>query len=185
MKKTIQNIAKLGLASLMLMAVSCRKDDKPVDVHEHEEANKVVIAYKEANQPNSTAKTVTYNVGAGITEKMDLENNKSYNVTVSFFHDDENITGEIKEEVNEHFMQYLFANLNVNVLRSPSASETRADGKKLGLNTVWAVTSAPVADSKVKVSLIHGPQSVDDVANNGGGSYQGGEPDVAFTVEVE
>lgn len=185
MKKTFQNIAKLGLASLMLATVSCRKDDKPVDVHEHEEPNKVVIAYKEVGEPLSETEVVTYNVGSGVTDKIDLDNGKSYNVTVSFFHDDENITGEIKEEINHHFMQYLFADVNVSVVRSNAASETRADGKKLGLNSVWAVTSVPTANSTVQVTLVHGGQNIDDAANNGGGSYQGGEPDVQFTVGID
>ena len=170
----------LATISTLFLTVSCSRDI-PEDIHDHEEANRLVVTYSEVG---ATVENVAeFNIGTGATAPIDLENGKIYNINVRFFHDNEDMTPEIIEEKDEHFMQYLFSNLDVSVERT-SEDFVRTDGEKLGLKMKWTINSDP-SNSAVNVQLIHGANSVDDAANNGAGSSQGGEPDVDVVFLIQ
>ncbi len=164
-----------------LMMLSCSREI-PEDIHEHEEANRLVVTYSEVG--TTVEKVAEFNIGTGASVPIDLENGKIYNVDVEFFHDDEDLTHEIEEEIEEHFMKYIFSDINVNVVRT-AADPTRNDGNKLGIHMTWTVNSVPSATSKVNMQLIHGATTVDDSTNNGAGSSTGGEPDIDVTFNIQ
>lgn len=180
MKKSVKFLAA-GLLALSL--ASCRNNDAPEDIHEHEEANKVVMTVTETGTTNT--QTVTFNVGSATDKALSLSAGKSYDATVKFIHTangkDEDLTPEIIKEKDEHFIVYQFGNATAKVTRA--ADVVRTDGKKVGINTKWEVTAAPSA-SKVVMKLVHQPTTLDDAANNGGGSYTGGSDDVVMNVNI-
>ena len=163
-----------------LLILSCSRTI-PEDIHEHEEPNKLMISYSEEN--STLTKVAEFNIGTNNTPILDLENGKIYDVEISFFHDDEDLTSDVITEANEHFMQYLFANLDV-VIERRNDDAIRDDGNKLGLKMKWTINSVP-ANSSVNVQLIHDAESVDDTANNGAGSSNGGEPDVDVVFLIQ
>ncbi len=163
---------------------SCRNNDIPEDIHEHEEVNKITLTITENGTANT--QTVSFQEGTGATAPISLENGKLYNVSVGFFHHhngvDEDMTSEIIEERDEHFIKYQFGGIQVDVLRT-AEDAVRSDNQKFGLKTQWTVNSAPT-NAVAIVQLFHGSDSVNDSDNNGGGSTVGGEADVnaQFTV---
>lgn len=181
MKKTIQTIAKLGVASVMLATVmSCNNDDDaPKPVNEEENINKVVVTYTENG---GTTKTATWQEGVTNTEAIDLNAEKTYDVSLKFYDGEKEINPEIIEEKDDHFVQYTFANAAVTVLRTES-NEVRTDGKNVGVTTKWTTTAT--LPSQVTIKLIHQPTKVNDTNTNGGGSYTGGEEDVNVSFNIQ
>lgn len=181
MKKTVQTIARLGVASVMLAAVvSCNNDDDtPTPVNEEENINKVVVTYTE---DGGTAQTATWQEGVDNTEAIDLDAGKTYDVSLKFYDGDEEINPEIIEEKDDHFVSYAFVGTAVTVERT-NDEEVRTDGNNVGVTTKW--TTAATLPTSVNIKLIHQPDTVNDDANSGAGSYTGGEEDVnvSFTIE--
>ena len=182
----LKNIFKhFILPLIILLMVSCRNNNIPEDIHEHEEANRVVVTVSEVS--TGSIQTVTYAVGSGTDRSLTLENGKTYNVDVKFYYVQgsfaSDLTPEIITEKDEHFLEYSFAGVGVSILRDPEDA-TRSDGKKLGLKTQWTVNSTP-SSAKAEIKLIHSPISVDDAANGGLGSHNGGETDVVVIFDVK
>lgn len=182
--KTIIRFALIAIISLSVF--SCRNnEDVPEDIHEHEEANKITLTLTENGSANT--QTVIYQTGSGAGKALMLENGKTYTAEVKFYHAhgtaQEDLTPEIITEKDEHFLEYAFAGVNIEITRG-TTDITRTDGKKLGLKSQWKVTSAP-SNAKANIKLIHGASSVDDTASNGGGKHTGGETDIDVTFDVK
>lgn len=183
MKKTLKFLAS-GLLAITLF--SCRDTTPHIeDTHDHDEVNKIVLTVTE-NGTNNT-QTITYQTGSGADRALSLASGKTYTSSVEFFgtHDgkEENMTEDIIEEKDEHFITYSFAGVSINVTRTSEDTE-RTDKNKLGLKTQWTVTSTPSSTSKVVVGLVHGAKSVNATANNGGGAVEGGETDAAAVINI-
>lgn len=182
MKSTIKLLAA-GLLAISLS--SCRNNDAPEDIHEHEEVNKVVFTITEKG--TGSTQTISYQIGSGADKTLTLENGKTYTTDIKFYGlhngEAEDMTSEIIKEKDEHFMEYQFAGTNVGITRNAD-DVVRSDSKKLGIKTTWTVTSTP-ANALAKLKLIHGATKVDDKANNGGGSHEGGEEDVIVSLTVK
>ena len=172
-------LLKFFIAILFFTAVfSCRNSENPEDIHEHEEANKITLTITENGTTN--LQSVSFQSGTGASAPILLENGKVYDVSVAFYHHhngiDEDLTSEIIEEKDEHFLKYQFAGISVNVLRTAD-DVVRSDNQKLGLKTKWTVQSAP-SNAVAIIQLIHAADAVNDSDHNGGGSATGGEADV-------
>lgn len=182
MKNTIKFLAA-GLLAISLS--SCRNNNVPEDIHEHGDVNKVVFTITEKS--SGATQTINYQIGSGADKQLTLENGKTYTTDIKFYGlhngEAEDMTSEIIQEKDEHFMEYQFAGVNVGITRNAD-DVVRTDSKKLGLKTTWTVTSAP-ANALAKLKLIHGASKVDDKTNNGGGSHEGGEEDVVVSLTVE
>lgn len=180
--KTPSKFLSAGLVALSLL--SCRNNEVPEDIHEHEEANKVTVTITETGTTNT--QTVNYIVGSGADKGITLAPGKTYNTNVKFYHQhngvSEDMTDEIIKEKDEHFLVYQFVGITGTVTRT-SADPVRKDDKKLGLNTLWNITAA-APGSKAVIKLIHLPATVDDAANGGAGAYTGGETDVSVEFAV-
>ena len=184
----MKNLINLILILFVSVAIiSCRGDEVPQDIHEHEEIEKVTLTITDKG---NTANVQTINYIGGVADKsITLQKGKSYTVSLDFFHkhDDHyhSMLDEIIEEKNQHFITYEFAGVSANVIRIAD-DVSRNDGKKLGVKTEWSVVSAPSA-AKVNIKLYHGPTSVDDKfpsADNQLGKAMGGDSDVNAYINI-
>ena len=178
MKKII-NI--LLLLPVFILTLSCRNDDIPEDIHEHEEIEKLVVTIINKNN-SSDVQTIQY-IG-GISDKsVHLEEGMDYAVSLDFQtkHDDHyhSSNEELLEEKEEHYITFEFANADIQVKRI-NAEETRNDGTKLGLKTEWKVASVN-GEAKANIKLVHLPVTVQEgfpSTENQQGKTSGGETDV-------
>lgn len=184
--KNIFYLTLVLFASLLIF--SCRGNDIPEDTHEHEEVEKVTLSIVEKNNAANT-QTINY-IGGTADKNITLQNGKTYVVNLDFFtkHNNayENMLDEIIKEKDQHFITYEFAGVQANVIRTAN-DIVRTDGKKMGMKTEWAVTSAP-SSAKVNIKLYHGSTSVNDnspSATNQLGTVTGGEADVNALITIQ
>lgn len=184
----MKNLFKLFLVLFAsLLVFSCRDNDTPEDIHEHEGVEKMTVTLVE--QGSGAEQVISY-VGGKADKKIDLENGKTYNVSLDFFHahDDhyDSILSEIVADKDEHFITYEFAGVEVNVTRA-ATDEVRTDGNKLGVRTVWTVATAP-SSAKVGIKLYHKPTTVNQNSpseTNQQGSVTGGEADLNALITIQ
>ena len=184
--KNILNITVLF--SLVFLMFSCRGNDVPEDIHEHEEIEKVTLTVTESGNTGNV-QIISY-IGGNADSPLMLENGKTYSVSIDFFHkhdgEYESMLDEIIEEKDQHFITYEFGGITANLMRT-DGDVVRNDGKKLGLKTEWSITSAPVS-AKVFIKLYHQSVAVDDhfpSASNQQGKVTGGEADADIKIDIQ
>jgi len=177
MKKNFSTFA-LPLLAFLFVFTSCKKDD-PEEVHEEEEINRVVLSVFQTGA--SQQDTYTWNEGETIPS-IALSANATYQVSVSFYDasdasDIENITEEVIEEADEHYVFFETAGANLTIA-SASTDTTDSDNIPINLNTQW--TTAAASSGSVRVYLIHEPTT------KSGSSRDdfGGETDVEVNFPV-
>lgn len=187
--KTIKILSILFLNTLVFTACSS-DDDLPEVINEEEVLTDVSLEIT-----NATGETTTYTFTdpqyrdeSYVSPVILLEENATYTVEARFYNKSnpnspEDITAEIKEERNAHFVTYAFANANVNLERIDGADATDSDGIPIGISTQW--TTSATASGEVVVRLIHEAE-VKDITNPNGTTV-GGETDVEaiFDLEIE
>lgn len=172
---------------LLLVLVGCRLE-VPEDVFEHEEINKAQLSV--TNSTTGAIQTVTILNNGMADRELVLENGASYNVNLRFYGNHggeiEDMTPEVIEEKDEHFLTYAFSGVAVFVTRSVG-DPVRTDGKKLGLNTEWKVQSVPQPGAFAEIKLNHSASEVKDTGAGGDqkGETTGGETDVLLKVSVK
>ena len=176
MKKYFSTLA-LPLLAFLFVFTSCKKDD-PEEVHEEEEINRVVLSITDAA---ATQQTYTWNEGE-TTPSITLNANAAYQVSVSFYDasdasDIENITEEVIEEADEHFVYFETAGANLTIA-SASTDTTDSNNIPINLNTEW--TSAAASSGSVRVYLIHEPTTKSGSSR----TDFGGETDVEVNFPV-
>lgn len=182
----MKNLFKLFLVLFAsLLVFSCRDNDTPEDIHEHEGVEKMTVTLVE--QGSGAEQVISY-IGGVADKNIVLENGKIYNVSLDFFHahDDHyhSILEEIVADKDEHFITYSFAGVEVALTRRAADDIVRADGKKLGVKTTWAVKSAPAAEAKVGIKLYHKPASI-SVGADQMGSVTGGGTDLDAKINIK
>ncbi len=183
--KKLFNISLVLFAAILLF--SCRSnDDVPEDIHEHEEIEKLVVTVTNKNDA-SDVQIINY-IGGKADGHLHLHQGDSYKVQLDFQvkHEDHyhSANDEIIEEKDEHFITYEFAGSTILVKRT-SDDVVRTDGKKLGLNTEWAVST--LGEGSINIKLIHAPSTVEDnfpSADNQQGKTTGGESDVNALIDL-
>ena len=188
--------------SLFLLVLSCSKDD-PVPVHEQEAFTLVTL---EVTKVGST-ETTTYNFEVeghdhdhgheeeeeeeddhddheGEHTEIELEANSSYNVSISFYNDEdpnniENITLEVIEEADEHQVFYDITN-ELSGFSIVSASNDTVDSSNypLFIKTTWTTSGETSGD--VVGYLFHEPTSKTGTTR----SDFGGAIDIEIEFEV-
>lgn len=179
MKKSILSVA------LLATLFACEKDEKdvtnPDDGHEEELITTVNV---EVTEPITTI-SATYSFqdvdgpGGNDPTKLDtitLVENTSYNVSLSFLNESEdpaeNITEEISEEADEHFICFDSSDDKITVTRTDS------DGTyELGLESTWAAGSVST-NGTITITLKHQDEGKD-------GTCTPGETDVEVTFPVK
>lgn len=171
----------------LVMFHSCRLE-VPEDVFEHEEINKAELTLTDLISGETQVIIILNN---GIADKkINLQNGKSYGADLRFYGnhegETEDMTPEVIEEKDEHFITYEFSGVEIFMQRA-AEDPVRSDGKKLGLRTIWNVQSQVATDSFVTIKLNHSADSVSDSASNGDqkGETQGGETDVLLKIFLQ
>ena len=186
----------------ILLTVSCSKDD-PEEIHEHE-INKIVLHFTNTADSTNTFE-VEWELEHDDEEHADgdehaheghilLMANSTYSVEVEFYdigdeddshdHDGdheeegEDITPEVIEEKDVHYIFYEFVGLNNLTITSSDDDVTDSNGFGINLNTTWTTTGEEIGD--IKLYLIHEPQSKEGSVRND----FGGEDDVIADFEV-
>ncbi len=187
--KTIKILSILFISVLSFTACSS-DDDLPQVINEEE-----VITDVSLEITNATGETAVYTFTdpqyrdeTYVSPVILLEENATYMVEARFYNksnpnNPEDITAEIKEERNAHFVTYAFANANVDLERTDGADAIDSDGIPIGISTKW--TTNATASGEMVVRLIHEAE-VKDITNPNG-SVVGGETDVEaiFDLEIE
>lgn len=173
-------VSVLAVLFLVFNVISCQRDeDVAADDLPQEELTNIVLNVKDI----ATGTTQSYNYIIGSASPViKLADGKSYEVTTIFKNGNEDVTQEIKDAKDEHFLIFDFPNSTVNLTRLDTSSSTGALGK-VGLITKWDVvkvvnTSSPL----LKLTLIHEPASASEAQNGTAwGSVTGGETDAEAT----
>ena len=171
---------KLGLTLIAssLLLTQCKKDD-PEEIHEHETINRVTLT---VTASDGTSNDYTWNEGDNEPTVI-LSANTTHRVSISFFDasdasDVEDITPEIIEEADEHFMFYEVASASLTI--SAASNDTRdSDGIAININTEW--TAGDASSGFVRAYLVHGPTSKTGSTR----SSLGGGTDVELNFPVQ
>ena len=154
---------------------SCSNDDDPEDIHEHENITRVSIVFEEG----SNSETVTWDDGS-TPPSITLDVDKVYTASIYFYdasnpNDIEDITPEIREEVNEHYILYEKAGVSNLTITSSASDISGSDGIGINLVTDWSTGGAE--SGNIKVTLIHEPANKTGTTR----SSIGGETDIELT----
>ena len=155
---------------------SCSKgDDDPEEVNEEEVINRVSIVLADG----SNSQTVTWNEGS-TPPAITLDVDKTYTASIYFYDasdptDVEDITEEVIEEVDEHFVLWEIAGLSDFLITSAPTDYAGSDGIPINLITEWATGGAE--SGNIKVTLIHEPTNKTGTTR----SSIGGETDIELT----
>ncbi|MFI2743603.1 hypothetical protein ACG2LH_12745 [Zhouia sp. PK063] len=181
----------IALAFTAVIFSSCSSDDSnPELVNEEEVITDVTITLTD-NTGNATTYTYTdpsYRTDSYVEPEIVLEKGKTYTASMNFYNnsdpsDPETITDEIKDEKDDHFLQFAFTGIDVSVARSDN-DVIDDNGIKIGLITNW--TGNATGEGSSTITLIHQPTTKDDTTDPKG-SHTGGETDaeVTFKTKIE
>ena len=164
----------------LLIFIQCKKDS-PEEINEEEVINRVTLR---VTASDNTTTNYTWNDGEAIPS-IGLTANASYAVSVHFFDasdasDIEDITEEVIEEADEHFVFFEIATANVSI-SAASNDVVDNDGVSINLKTQWV--TAEESSGTIRLYLIH-------EANNKAGSTRGAiggatDVEISFPVTVE
>lgn len=162
------------LASTVIYSCS-KSDDDPEEVNEQEVINRVSIVLSDG----STSQTVTWNEGS-TPPAITLDVDKTYTASIYFYDasdptDVEDITEEVIEEVDEHFILWEIAGLSDFLITSAPTDYAGSDGIPINLITEWGTGGAE--SGNIKVTLIHEPANKTGTTR----SSIGGETDIELT----
>jgi len=180
--------SSLLLCFLSICLISCSDDnDIPEPVNQHEVISDVSLSFTDANGETSTY-TYTdprYREQDYTDPVIQLDTGKVYQVSVKFLDKTdpahvENITAEVIEEKDDHFVEYGFTNVQLDLIRTDNAETTDSNGVQIGIHTQW--TPVEVGQGQVQVTLIHQPESKD--TSNPTGDHIGGETDAQVRFDL-
>ena len=173
------------MALMLVLLQSCQRNaDNADDDIPQEELTDVILNIKNLNDQSTVS--YDYNVGTQNLPNIKLEDGVSYDVEVVFKNGNENVTQEIIEAKDEHFLLFNFPKSKINLTRIDDEASTRSDGKKLGIKTHWQVVKAVNSDAPVLIlTLIHDAVSVSEALDDTTwGKVVGGETDAEARYEI-
>lgn len=190
--KTINTIA--CVISFATLFISCSIENDATPVNEEELITTITAVFT----PEGGGSAVTLNSrdldGDGpnapvITISGPFAQNTTYNGVVAFTNESvspaEDITTEIVAEAEDHQIFYQTTGSLPDFIYSTTAENLDANGKPIGLQTVFTTTTA--ATGVLKISLIHLPNKTAAGVATGDPTNAGGNTDATeeFTVRVE
>jgi PBP1b-binding outer membrane lipoprotein LpoB len=143
---------------IALLFVQCSKDnDPPEEINEEEAITRVTLAITGAD---GTSNSYTWNEGEAVPT-LNLTANTTHQVSIFFYDatdpaDVEDITEEVIEEADEHFILYEVSSASLTIT---SATNDTVDSNQVSINlkTQWAAGDA--GSGVVRAYLIHEPTS--------------------------
>jgi hypothetical protein len=190
--KTINTIA--CVFSFATLFISCSNENDATPVNEEELITTITAVFT----PEGGGSAVTLNSrdldGDGpnapeITISGPFAQNTTYNGVVAFTNESvspvEDITAEIVAEAEDHQIFYQTTGSLPDFIYSTTAENVDANGKPIGLQTVFTTTTA--ATGVLKISLIHLPNKTAAGVAAGDPTNAGGNTDATeeFTMHVE
>ena len=190
--KTINTIA--CVFSFATLFISCSNENDATPVNEEELITTITAVFT----PEGGGSAVTLNSrdldGDGpnapeITISGPFAQNTTYNGVVAFTNESvspvEDITAEIVAEAEDHQIFYQTTGSLPDFIYSTTAENVDANGKPIGLQTVFTTTTA--ATGVLKISLIHLPNKTAAGVAAGDPAIAGGNTDATeeFTMHVE
>jgi hypothetical protein len=151
------HISRIAIVfALSVFFIQCKKDT-PEEINEEEVINRVTLTVTAAD---GSSNDYTWNQGDAIPT-IPLAANTISNVSVHFYDasdasDIEDITEEVIEEADEHFVFYQISSASLSI-SAASNDVVDADGISINLKTEW--TAAAASSGAVRVYLIHEPTS--------------------------
>lgn len=184
--KTLKYIFFFSLFSPLLS--SCLSDDHiPKQVNETEVISDVSLEFT-----NSKDKKFTYSYTAPKYRSEDykdpiitLKSGETYQVSTHFYDrsnpdEIEDVTQEVSEEKDDHFLEFKFYNTAIALIRTDQEETTDRNEIPIGLFTQW--TAGSPAKGSVRITLIHEPtkKKVDPPI----GAHSGGETDAQVDIDL-
>jgi len=168
---------------------ACLNDDHiPKQVNESEVIThvKLIFTQQDGTQSNYIYIDPKYRTENYQDPVIKLQTSTPYKVEVEFWDysnpdDIENVTEEILDEKDDHFITYQFYQTDISLTRLDTEEATDVNGVQIGLTTAWE-TSLP-AKGAVQVTLIHQPEVKE--THPASGNHVGGETDVEVTFDLE
>lgn len=160
---------------LLLFLASCSRADENDDVFAQEEISAMELTV--VDELSGISQVYTYIANSAFEPEIQLQDGGQYLVTVAFRNGAEDITDEIIDERDEHFLIFGFIDADITLTRLDD--DLRADGKRLGVKTRWLVNSAVTGSNpKLNLALIHDAAEVSEAqTGTAWGSVTGGETD--------
>lgn len=173
-------VSVLAVLFLIFNVISCQRDeDVTKDDLPQEELTKITLNVKDLE----TKEEIPYNyiIGSG-APVIKLKDGKSYEVTTTFWNGTEDVTQEIRDAKDEHFLIFDFPKSTINLTREDTSVSTGKLGK-VGLITKWDVVKVVNQSSPLlKLTLMHEPASASEAQQGTAwGSVTGGETDAEAT----
>lgn len=165
---------------LTIFFIQCKKDT-PEEINEEEVINRVTLTVTTAD---GSSNDYTWNEGDTIP-LITLSANSISNVSIHFYDasdasDVEDITEEVIEEADEHFVFYQVSGASVSI-SAANNDVVDSDGVSINLKTEWATTEVSIGS--VRVSLIHEPTSKSGATRGELGGSTDVELDFPVTIQ--
>ncbi len=183
----MKTISKFLIITVITIFAACSSDDDiPQVINEEETITTVKLSVIEDGTTNT--QNVSWIQGINGTNNLPtitLEQNKTYNVRIQFLDesnpsDIEDITEEVIEEKDEH---YIFYDSTVNGLTISSSTNDIIDTNNIGINidTNWQISTTSTGGT-VRAYLIHEPsQKTGNVRDDFGGET---DIEVDFNIAI-
>lgn len=208
MKKISLKIGTVLMATTMLLAVSCKKDDVDpvVPVPEVENDEEVITDVKLIFTNSSDATDIVEALaqdpdGSGVQElqildTINLDVNKTYVLTYEILNSLESPAGDIAEEIDEegeeHQIFYAFSNDafanpmgdgNIdNASDALNYNDLDNSGNPIGLNTTWTTSATATSLGSFTIRLQHQP----DIKTSTTGANDGDtDLDLTFVLDIQ
>lgn len=183
--KTLKRITNLILITIVL--TSCTNDDIPKQVIETEVITDVTLTFiaEDETESSYTYTDPKYRTDTYEDPIIILNSEETYEVVTHFYNKSnpeevEDITEEVIEDKDEHFVEYRFFNVDINLTRTDQEESIDSNGIQIGVFTEWEVGEP--SQGSVQQTLIHEPETKD--TTNPNGDHTGGETDVEVVFDL-
>jgi len=168
----------LFVLTALLLFVQCKKDT-PEEINEEEVINRVTITL--TNSQN-TPVVYTWNEGETIPT-LSLTADEVYQASIAFFDasdpaEVENITEEVVEEADEHYVFFEVVSANLTIV-SAGNDTVDSEGVSINVSTQW--TAGAASSGVIRIYLVHEPTTKSGSTRND----LGGSSDVELDFPVE
>lgn len=167
---------------LLLFLQSCSRADENEDVFTQEEISAIELTV--VDELSGASSTYTYIANSAFQPAILLQDGRNYLVSVAFRNGAEDITDEIIDERDEHFLIFGFTDTDITLTRLDD--DLRTDGKRLGVKSRWQVNNTITGSTpKLNLALIHDAADVsEDQMGTAWGSVTGGETDAVAVFSI-
>lgn len=166
----------------IITLISCNRPEDEDDLVQEEISNIILLV---KNNTTNLTEAYDYAANSATFPSISLLSGTTYSVEAVFKNGNEDVTQEIIDAKDEHFLTYDFTSTNVTLTRTDDESSTNSEGVKIGLKTNWAVNSTSASGAKLILTLYHEPASASEAqSGTTWGTVTGGETDAKATYEL-